>query len=60
MIVLLLSPITLYGCSYSLLEQCWSVKPQGRPAFSEIVQRIDEVMEEMFGYIHLETSLSLQ
>ena len=58
LILLFSYPIILYNiiiCSYSLLEQCWSIKPTRRPRFSEIVKRIDEMMEETLGYIQVKS-----
>ena len=45
---------------YSLLVECWNVKPQARPKFTEILQRIDVMMEDKFGYMRMDSSLSLQ
>ena len=36
------------------------MKPQARPKFTEIVQRIDMMMEDEFGYMRITSSLSLQ
>ena len=36
------------------------MKPQARPKFTEIVQRIDMMMEDKFGYMRMDSSLSLQ
>ena len=46
--------------SYSLLLDCWNSVPQSRPKFTEIVKVIDGLMEEKFGYMRMESSLSLQ
>ena len=45
---------------YCLLVECWNVNPQARPKFTEIVQRIDMMMEDKFGYMRMDSSLSLQ
>ena len=55
-IILSLIVIDCSHCSYSLLEECWKIEPQRRPRFSEIVVRIDTMMEERFGYMRMNTT----
>ena len=47
-----------YSCSYSLLETCWNTDPEKRPRFTEITCHIDEMMEEISGYVQIDDQKS--
>ena len=35
------------------MQQCWSIEPEHRPAFSQLVESLSSLLEDMAGYLHI-------
>ena len=35
------------------MQQCWSIEPEKRPQFSELVSSLSSFLESVAGYLHI-------
>ena len=38
---------------YSFMQQCWSLEPEHRPTFIQLVETLSNSLEGMAGYVHV-------
>lgn len=48
-IILIFSPF----CSYNMMTDCWKENPEGRPTFTQIRERLEEMMQKDNPYLDL-------
>ena len=45
--------LSFFTLRYSFMQLCWSLEPEHRPAFSQLVETLSSSLEGMAGYVHI-------
>ena len=55
MLNVVMMSIILY--SFSIMVKCWTLNPEDRPSFRELISDIDKMLQRAAGYLELNMAL---